>query len=179
MADYICSDTDLTSIADAIRTKGGTSAELVFPAEFVSAIANIPSGSTFPYEHEVGEFTATSAQASTDTITISYTGTHSEQPSAIFLWDTTDPTIWATNFIKCLMLFNGKGANVKPDATSGTIWGFYATYVGSTNFYGFTVSSGSFTQAQATNAFSATGMTAKINRAYLSQDHVYRWISIW
>ena len=37
-------NTDLTSVANAIRTKGGTSAQLAFPAEFVSAIAAIPSG---------------------------------------------------------------------------------------------------------------------------------------
>lgn len=37
-------DTDLTSVANAIRTKGGTSASLAFPAGFVSAIAAIPSG---------------------------------------------------------------------------------------------------------------------------------------
>lgn len=37
-------DADLTSVANAIRTKGGTSASLAFPAEFVSAIAAIPSG---------------------------------------------------------------------------------------------------------------------------------------
>lgn len=37
-------DTDLTSVANAIRTKGGTSASLAFPADFVSAIAAIPSG---------------------------------------------------------------------------------------------------------------------------------------
>lgn len=37
-------DADLTSIADAIRTKGGTSAQLAFPAEFVSAIDAIPTG---------------------------------------------------------------------------------------------------------------------------------------
>lgn len=37
-------NTDLTSIANAIRTKGGTSASLAFPAEFVSAIAAIPTG---------------------------------------------------------------------------------------------------------------------------------------
>lgn len=35
---------DLTSVANAIRTKGGTSAQLAFPADFVSAIAAIPSG---------------------------------------------------------------------------------------------------------------------------------------
>lgn len=37
-------NSDLTSIADAIRTKGGTSAQLAFPAGFVQAIADIPSG---------------------------------------------------------------------------------------------------------------------------------------
>ena len=42
--DYIATSTDLTSVADAIRTKAGTSAQLVFPAGFVSAIRDIPSG---------------------------------------------------------------------------------------------------------------------------------------
>lgn len=37
-------DTDLTSVANAIRTKGGTSEQLAFPADFVSAIGDIPSG---------------------------------------------------------------------------------------------------------------------------------------
>jgi len=37
-------DADLTSVANAIRTKGGTSASLAFPAGFVSAIQAIPTG---------------------------------------------------------------------------------------------------------------------------------------
>lgn len=41
---YKVSDTDLTSVANAIRTKGGTSAGLSFPDGFVSAIGNIPTG---------------------------------------------------------------------------------------------------------------------------------------
>lgn len=44
MADYLVTDTELTSIADAIRTKGGTSADLSFPTGFVSAIEAIASG---------------------------------------------------------------------------------------------------------------------------------------
>lgn len=44
MADYLVTDTELTSIADAIRTKGGTSASLIFPTGFVNAIDAIPSG---------------------------------------------------------------------------------------------------------------------------------------
>lgn len=43
MADYLVTDTDLTAIASAIRTKGGTSAGLVFPSGFISAIGNITS----------------------------------------------------------------------------------------------------------------------------------------
>lgn len=37
-------DSDLTSVANAIRTKGGTSAALAFPADFVSAINAISGG---------------------------------------------------------------------------------------------------------------------------------------
>ncbi len=37
-------DADLTSVANAIRTKGGTSDDLAFPAGFVSAVQAIPTG---------------------------------------------------------------------------------------------------------------------------------------
>lgn len=43
-------DSDLTSVANAIRTKGGTSASLAFPAGFVSAINAIPTGSGIDVE---------------------------------------------------------------------------------------------------------------------------------
>ena len=44
MADYLTTDTELTSVANAIRTKGGTSEQLVYPTGFVSAIEAIPTG---------------------------------------------------------------------------------------------------------------------------------------
>jgi hypothetical protein len=44
--DYKTTDTELTSIANAIRTKGGTSASLVYPTGFVSAINDISTGGT-------------------------------------------------------------------------------------------------------------------------------------
>ena len=50
-------DADLTSVANAIRTKGGTSAALAFPAEFVSAIQAIPTGGGAAFAH--GDFTPT------------------------------------------------------------------------------------------------------------------------
>lgn len=44
MANYIVSDTNLTAVANAIRTKGGTSEQLDFPDDFVSAIGDIQTG---------------------------------------------------------------------------------------------------------------------------------------
>lgn len=41
---YTTDSDELTSIADAIRAKGGTSASLVYPAGFVSAINDISTG---------------------------------------------------------------------------------------------------------------------------------------
>ena len=41
MAEYLTNTTDLTAVADAIRTKGGTSAPLVYPDGFVTAIQSI------------------------------------------------------------------------------------------------------------------------------------------
>lgn len=46
MADYLTNDTDLHAVADAIRTKGGTSAPLTYPDGFVSAIGAIKSNPT-------------------------------------------------------------------------------------------------------------------------------------
>ena len=44
MADYLVTDTQLTSIANAIRTKGDTLSTLSFPTGFVTAINNITTG---------------------------------------------------------------------------------------------------------------------------------------
>ena len=41
MAEYLTNTTDLTAVADAIRVKGGTSAPLVYPDGFVTAIQSI------------------------------------------------------------------------------------------------------------------------------------------
>ena len=71
MSNYIVSDSDLTSIANAIRTKGGTSAQLPFPTGFVSAIGEIKSGGVElqpPIKVVSGQFTVAST---TKTVTIS------------------------------------------------------------------------------------------------------------
>lgn len=59
-------DADLTSVANAIRTKGGTSAQLAFPADFVQAIGAISGGVT------VHKGTFTPAVYSTSAYTITH-----------------------------------------------------------------------------------------------------------
>lgn len=44
MAEYLVQDTSLTTVADAIREKGGTTAPLSFPAGMAEAVRNIQSG---------------------------------------------------------------------------------------------------------------------------------------
>ena len=44
MAEYLTNTTDLTKVASAIRAKGGTSAQLIYPDGFVSAINAIETG---------------------------------------------------------------------------------------------------------------------------------------
>lgn len=44
--EYLTNSTDLTKVANAIRAKGGTSEQLIYPDGFVTAIENIPTGGT-------------------------------------------------------------------------------------------------------------------------------------
>lgn len=44
--EYLTNNTDLTKVANAIRAKGGTSEQLIYPDGFVTAIENIPTGGT-------------------------------------------------------------------------------------------------------------------------------------
>ena len=70
MANYIVSDTDLTSVANAIRTKGGTSAQLSFPTGYNTAIANISTGGA----PTIVSGTFTTPSSGTQTVSIPYTG---------------------------------------------------------------------------------------------------------
>jgi hypothetical protein len=49
-------DSDLTSVANAIRAKSGGSGQLAFPAGFVSEIGNIPSGETYLMAPKTGQY---------------------------------------------------------------------------------------------------------------------------
>ena len=79
-------DTDLTSVANAIRTKGGTSAQLAFPAGFVSAIQAIPTGGGGSAETLLGSGTYTAtAVASSATISTGITNSDTTKPVKILV----------------------------------------------------------------------------------------------
>lgn len=44
--EYLTDNTDLTKVANAIRAKGGTTEQLIYPDGFVTAISNIQTGGT-------------------------------------------------------------------------------------------------------------------------------------
>ena len=73
-------DADLTSVADAIRTRGGTSASLAFPSGFVSAINAIPSGGGTSKNVQVVQGTTRTTSSTLTAIgaemTVSKTGTY-------------------------------------------------------------------------------------------------------
>ena len=66
MAYKIVNDDSLTSVANAIRTKGSISGTLVFPSGFVSAIQNLPSGGS-------NDFVITASKDGQDNFTIDKT----------------------------------------------------------------------------------------------------------
>lgn len=58
MTELLTTDTDLTTVANAIRERGGTSSALTFPQGFADAIAAIPGGGGV--QVKTGKFTVES-----------------------------------------------------------------------------------------------------------------------
>ena len=69
MAEYLTNTADLTAVADAIRAKGGTAAQLVYPSGFVSAIQAIQTGITPKLVVTTSAGAAVTAVKGTKTIT--------------------------------------------------------------------------------------------------------------
>mgnify|MGYP006916253515 CR=1 FL=1 len=94
-------DADLTSVANAIRTKGGTAASLAFPSDFVSAIEAISTGGGGGLKYELGTFTLQSDVAGT---AAGYPVSHGlgEAPKVVIIWtedySTENPPAAELNF---------------------------------------------------------------------------------
>lgn len=120
MADYLVTDTELTSVANAIRTKGGTSANLSFPTGFVSAIEAIATGKRVA----MGSFTPTAEVTTSTTVTIASLSSIGFSPRTMIL---IPHSYESTNgYIRLSIVFPYDGsdsaATYKPDH-----YGFYST----------------------------------------------------
>lgn len=109
-------DSDLTSVANAIRTKGGTSAQLAFPAGFVQAIGEIETGGGGISIDGLVENTEPSGDLHIDTATIiegyslynknSLTSIHSKSVTSIMPYAIRSTSILTAVFEKLERLYN-------------------------------------------------------------------------
>lgn len=101
MAEYLINATDLTKVASAIREKGGTSASLVYPTGFVSAIQAIQTGA--PLQIIVTTSAGATVTATKDSKTVS--GTADTNGKCILTvteagtWTVTATTASSTNTV--------------------------------------------------------------------------------
>lgn len=189
MTDYLVTDTELTSIADAIRTKGGTSANLSFPTEFVSAINAIETGGG-GLEYEEGIYTPTEDIARP---TVAFENTHTKTPAIVVMSDVTGTADATTNSNYTFGFFDpfrlwGQGF---PYTSTGfryaiAVYGYRASSTNSisastqiiqydSDNQGSTYSSYSRYWVTATNFCPYSGSSSRYWRA----GRTYKWIAIW
>lgn len=178
MSDYLVTDAELTAIADAIRTKGGTSTSLSFPTEFVSAINAISGGGGLEYEE--GTFEPTS-NTNLYSQWFPFSNTHTNRPSILIFQDTTLSTdTTASLLFVCYVLnealFGGSFYTNTTNLTkrTGTMNAIirYNTYT-------------STTEQPVDNNDTPYNDGIKTNGFYLRMSrnalagHTYKWIAIW
>ena len=115
MTEYITTDTELTDVADAIRTKGGTSASLEWPDGFVDAIDAIETGGgdeyvIIPrYSANNGNVTWDKDKASQgETITVTNVASSAQ---TIEVWSITEPYTRGSSSYTKISTNTGVGAN--------------------------------------------------------------------
>lgn len=188
MSTYLVDDSDLTSVADAIRTAGGTSASLTFPSEFVSAIAALAGGGSGITEYETGTYTPTSDIARP---TINFSNTHTNPPSIIVLADANQTLAAAANanlyftYIDHERLF-GYGW---PYSTSARRYGAALYCYKQSNGISNSQSTFSYSSTNTTDTSTSypryfatpsnfkpyTGSTSR----YWKSGRAYKWVAIW
>ena len=120
MANYTTTDTELTSVADAIRLKGGTQSPLVYPTGFVTAIGNIPSsGGT-----DTSDATMTSGDQMLSGVTAyskgtKYTGTIQSKSAQTYTPTTSSQTIASGQYLSGAQTVQGDANLVSSNIRSG------------------------------------------------------------
>lgn len=82
MSTYLVDSADLTAVANAIRAAGGTSAELAFPADFVSTIEAIAASSGLKYD--MGTYTPASNTIANTSIAVPHN--LGSAPDFVLVW---------------------------------------------------------------------------------------------
>lgn len=135
-------DADLTSVANAIRTKGGTSGDLAFPAGFVSAIQAIPTGGGGSSWTKVCEKTVKVNTTSTSAGTVE-------------TWATGHPEIWTSDKIVYVRIRDTAGKRAGYFYGSDNFWINYYPVNGDTST-STTNASRSYMTYSADNKYTAT-----------------------
>ena len=168
-----------TDIANAIRAKTGSSATIVAD-NFPTAIGNIMVGTGLAYE--TGTYAPTS-DAAANTVTISFTNTHSSAPIYILLVDDAtnqagfDSTDSLDNFWYC-DIYNALGAYCIAYTSSSTplqgSWGIHIRTSGG-------ALSTSITNMSSTpsTSFTSTGFKVPHSSSYYRGGRTYKWIAVW
>ena len=106
MANYTATDAELTAIANAIRSKGGTQAQLEYSSGFVTAINNISTGI------DTSDATLNNANQMLSGVTAysngtKYTGTITSKSAQTYTPGTTDQTIAAGQYLSGTQTISG------------------------------------------------------------------------
>lgn len=122
--DYLTTTAELTSIANAIRSKGGTSAQLVYPTDFINAINAIITNPTLQAKTNINPLT-TSQTIQADS---GYYGLSSVQINAMPSGSARTPATTITsqpiisiNSSGLITATNSKTQNVTPTVTAGYV----------------------------------------------------------
>ena len=126
MANYLATDADLAAVADAIRTKGGTSAALAFPDGFVDAIEAISGGGGLPSSVLAHvELTPTSNITGSNPLSIELAATTGAYVLVYYCVDDLAPPAsgylgWAAAFFRSGLGSLRIGAILRSNGTQGT-----------------------------------------------------------
>lgn len=123
-ANYLTTNLELTSIANAIRTKGGTSSSLTYPTGFVTAINNLPTGATL--QSKTVNPSTTSQTISPDSgydglssVTVNAMPSGSATTPATTI--TSNPTIGINSNTGIVTASNNKTQSVTPTVSAGYV----------------------------------------------------------
>jgi len=141
-------DSDLTSVANAIRTKGGTSAQLAFPADFITAI-NAISGGGMP---DSGSITCGSFTANWALVTV---GSGNGITSTQGLLNYLRTAVGLTSSFSSLMFFYSCTA-LPASPVTNFVSGRNATYVSGSSTQAYRYKNGSYTSVQISSSYDAS-----------------------